>query len=67
MFLGLAEAGLFAGKLFNWGYAQIVWSDIVYLGVTYYVSLWYPRSERAVRVAIFVSAASVAGKLKAQS
>ncbi|KIM83272.1 hypothetical protein PILCRDRAFT_819517 [Piloderma croceum F 1598] len=42
VFLGLAEAGLFAG-------------------VTYYISLWYPRSERAMRVAIFFSAASVAG------
>ncbi|KAF7966480.1 hypothetical protein HWV62_38164 [Athelia sp. TMB] len=30
-------------------------------GVTYYISLWYPRSEQAKRVAIFFSAATVAG------
>jgi MFS family permease len=30
-------------------------------GVTYYISLWYPRSEQATRVAIFFSAATVAG------
>ncbi|KAN0091265.1 Major facilitator superfamily domain containing protein [Tylopilus felleus] len=30
-------------------------------GVTYYISLWYPRSERAMRIAIFFSAATVAG------
>ncbi|KIM83273.1 hypothetical protein PILCRDRAFT_7230 [Piloderma croceum F 1598] len=46
VFLGLSEAGLFAGK---------------FIRVTYYISLWYPRSERAMRVAIFFSAASVAG------
>ncbi|EIW82847.1 MFS general substrate transporter [Coniophora puteana RWD-64-598 SS2] len=30
-------------------------------GVTYYISLWYPRKDQARRVAIFFSAATVAG------
>lgn len=30
-------------------------------GVTYYLSLWYPRQMQAKRVAIFFSAATVAG------
>ncbi|KAG2148656.1 MFS general substrate transporter [Suillus bovinus] len=30
-------------------------------GVTYYISLWYPRSEQSKRIAIFFSAATVAG------
>ena len=30
-------------------------------GVTYYISLWYPRADRATRIAIFFSAATVAG------
>lgn len=30
-------------------------------GVTYYISLWYKRSEQSRRVAIFFSAATVAG------
>ncbi|EGO25330.1 hypothetical protein SERLADRAFT_368727 [Serpula lacrymans var. lacrymans S7.9] len=30
-------------------------------GVTYYISLWYPRAEQAKRVAIFFSAATIAG------
>ena len=30
-------------------------------GVTYYISLWYPRADRAMRIAIFFSAATVAG------
>lgn len=30
-------------------------------GVTYYISLWYPRDERSLRIAIFFSAATVAG------
>lgn len=30
-------------------------------GVTYYISLWYPRGERSLRIAIFFSAATVAG------
>lgn len=30
-------------------------------GVTFYLSLWYKRSEQARRVAIFFSAATVAG------
>ncbi|KAF9227226.1 MFS general substrate transporter [Gyrodon lividus] len=30
-------------------------------GVTYYISLWYPRAERSMRIAIFFSAATVAG------
>ncbi|KAI9461085.1 major facilitator superfamily domain-containing protein [Boletus coccyginus] len=30
-------------------------------GMTYYVSLWYPRAELAKRIAIFTSAATVAG------
>ena len=30
-------------------------------GVTYYISLWYKRDEQAMRVAIFFSAATVAG------
>ncbi|KAG2369026.1 major facilitator superfamily domain-containing protein [Suillus spraguei] len=30
-------------------------------GVNYYICLWYPRSERSKRIAIFFSAASVAG------
>jgi MFS family permease len=30
-------------------------------GVTYYLSLWYPREKLALRVAIFFSAATVAG------
>jgi MFS family permease len=44
-----------------------IYNDVVsydlYPGVTYYISLWYPRSERAMRVAIFFSAATVAGSL----
>jgi MFS family permease len=32
-------------------------------GVTYYISLWYPRAERSMRIAIFFSAATVAGEL----
>lgn len=30
-------------------------------GVTYYISLWYPKAERSLRIAIFFSAATVAG------
>ncbi|KAH0831945.1 hypothetical protein J3R83DRAFT_12830 [Lanmaoa asiatica] len=30
-------------------------------GVTYYLTLWYPRAERAKRYAIFISAAILAG------
>jgi len=30
-------------------------------GVTYYISLWYPRQMQAKRVAIFFSAATVSG------
>ncbi|KAG1738423.1 major facilitator superfamily domain-containing protein [Suillus paluster] len=30
-------------------------------GVNYYICLWYPRSERSKRIAIFFSAASMAG------
>jgi len=30
-------------------------------GVNYYISLWYPRADRAMRIAIFFSAATVAG------
>lgn len=30
-------------------------------GITYYISLWYPRQKQAKRVAIFFSAATVAG------
>ncbi|KAF8555237.1 MFS general substrate transporter [Imleria badia] len=30
-------------------------------GVTYYLSMWYPRDERAKRYAIFLSAATIAG------
>ena len=30
-------------------------------GVTYYISLWYPRQMQAKRVAIFFSAATIAG------
>ncbi|KAF8134538.1 major facilitator superfamily domain-containing protein [Boletus edulis] len=30
-------------------------------GVTYYISLWYPRADRATRIALFFSAATVAG------
>jgi MFS family permease len=30
-------------------------------GVTYYLSMWYKRSEQSRRVAIFFSAATVAG------
>ena len=30
-------------------------------GVNYYLSMWYPRSDRGVRIAIFYSAATVAG------
>ena len=30
-------------------------------GVTYYISLWYKRDEQSMRVAIFFSAATVAG------
>ncbi|KAN0087462.1 Major facilitator superfamily domain containing protein [Tylopilus felleus] len=30
-------------------------------GVTYYLSMWYPRAERGKRYALFVSAATVAG------
>ncbi|KAH7888879.1 major facilitator superfamily domain-containing protein [Phlebopus sp. FC_14] len=30
-------------------------------GVTYYISLWYPRAEQSKRIAIFFSAATVAG------
>jgi MFS family permease len=30
-------------------------------GVTYYISLWYPRSQQSKRIAIFFSAATIAG------
>ncbi|KAI9462068.1 MFS general substrate transporter [Boletus coccyginus] len=30
-------------------------------GVTYYISIWYPRADRALRIAIFFSAAAIAG------
>ncbi|KAG9308050.1 major facilitator superfamily domain-containing protein [Chiua virens] len=30
-------------------------------GVIYYISLWYPRAERAKRIAVWLSAASMAG------
>ncbi|KAL4074089.1 major facilitator superfamily domain-containing protein [Scleroderma yunnanense] len=30
-------------------------------GVTYYISLWYPRVDRSMRIAIFFSAATLAG------
>ncbi|KAG1863942.1 major facilitator superfamily domain-containing protein [Suillus tomentosus] len=32
----------------------------LYPGINYYICLWYPRSERSKRIAIFFSAASVA-------
>ncbi|KAI9568277.1 major facilitator superfamily domain-containing protein [Boletus coccyginus] len=35
----------------------------VFPGMTYYISLWYPRAELAKRIAIFSSAATVAGAL----
>ena len=50
--------------------ALVVYSARIFLGfaeaglfpgVTYYISLWYPRAERARRIAIFFSAATVAG------
>ena len=49
---------------------SIVYSARVFLGlaesgllpgVAYYISLWYPRAERAKRYAIFISAATLAG------
>ena len=57
-FLGLAEAGLFPGKSctscdrykFDW-----------LLGINYYLSCWYRRSEFGIRAAIFFSAAAVSG------
>lgn len=30
-------------------------------GITFYISLWYPRNEQSKRVAIFFSAATIAG------
>jgi MFS family permease len=33
----------------------------IFPGVTYYLSMWYKRSEQSRRVAIFFSAATVAG------
>jgi MFS family permease len=30
-------------------------------GVNYYLSMWYPRVDRALRIAIFFSAATIAG------
>ena len=30
-------------------------------GVNYYLSMWYLRSDRGIRIAIFYSAASIAG------
>ncbi|KIJ68120.1 hypothetical protein HYDPIDRAFT_173800 [Hydnomerulius pinastri MD-312] len=30
-------------------------------GVTYYISLWYPRAEQSKRIALFFSAATIAG------
>jgi MFS family permease len=33
----------------------------LFSGVTYYISLWYPRADRATRIAIVFSAATMAG------
>ena len=33
----------------------------LYPGVNYYISLWYPRADRATRVAMFFSSATTAG------
>ncbi|KIJ18601.1 hypothetical protein PAXINDRAFT_167190 [Paxillus involutus ATCC 200175] len=48
--------GLIAARIFL-GLAEAG----LFPGVTYYISLWYPRAERSMRIAIFFSAATVAG------
>ncbi|KAF8843025.1 MFS general substrate transporter [Paxillus ammoniavirescens] len=48
--------GLIAARIFL-GLAEAG----LFPGVTYYISLWYPRAERSKRIAIFFSAATVAG------
>ena len=30
-------------------------------GANYYLSMWYPRADRALRIAIFFSAATISG------
>ncbi|THH16012.1 hypothetical protein EW146_g4559 [Bondarzewia mesenterica] len=49
-------AGLIVARLFL-GFAEAG----LFPGITYYISLWYPRRKQARRVAIFFSAATVAG------
>ncbi|KIJ13103.1 hypothetical protein PAXINDRAFT_117536 [Paxillus involutus ATCC 200175] len=48
--------GLIAARIFL-GLAEAG----LFPGVTYYIQLWYPRAERSTRIAIFFSAATVAG------
>lgn len=50
------EAGFLAARFFL-GVAE----SGLFPGVTYYFSMWYKRRERQYRVALFFSAASLAG------
>ena len=59
--LDLLKLGYSLESLFNSCDIPRRLSNNIYTGVNYYISLWYPRSERAMRVAIFFSAATVAG------
>lgn len=57
IFLGLFEGGLFPG----YAVFFVVYDLFSSSSVTYYLSLWYPRSMIALRVALFFSAATIAG------
>lgn len=58
-FLGLTESGLFPGvSLIALTFFGYDW----HAQITFYLSLWYRRRDVAFRIAIFFSAATIAGK-----
>ena len=64
VFLGLTESGLFPGVSIAQSFAiRCFWRFMVYQ-VTFYLSLWYRRQDVAKRIAIFFSAATIAGELR---
>ena len=59
-FLGVTEAGLFPGKYRCSPFLRSLTHSPI-IGVNYYLSCWYKRSEFGIRAAIFFSAAAFAG------
>lgn len=57
-FLGVSEAGLFPGM---YTIVSLTKAWLTEEGIVYYLSMWYKRNERQYRVALFFSAASLAG------